>query len=1711
MLIALIAINSQLLNTSKVKRQENKGQIPTTQQEVTLATGLRFTENRGQVADINGKPRPDILFTAQSQGVKLFVTATGLHYQFTRLHYKEKTEGKEKGMPRMERNNQPEVDINETYRLDVQLNGSNPRPLVQVMDAGPDTENFFRANCPDGITGVRNYGKIVLMEVYPGIDWVLYTKDGKLEHDFIVRPGAQLSDIQVNYTGAETMKLAKNGSLQINTPLGSITEKAPYSYEEGGSELKSSYVLKGNKLGFDVQNPKPGATLIIDPGVEWATYYGGSAADRAQLVTTDAQGNIYMCGGTSSSNGIALSGHQNNISNKGDAFLVKFNDMGERQWATYYGDIEYDFGSSVSVDAVGNIYLAGSTQSTLGMAAGGHQNTYGGGTRDAYHVKFNTNGLRQWATYYGGNNVDEGTSVANDGSGNVYLTGRTQSTAGIAAGGYQNTGGNTDDAFLVKFNTNGVRQWATYYGGGINESGFAVAADAVGNVYVAGYTSSYTGIAAGGHQNTYGGSADAYLVKFNTDGVRQWATYYGGVESDFANALAIDASGNIYMAGNTYSTANIAIGGYKNTYGGGEDAFLVKFNTNGNRLWGTYYGGSGYDEAFSIAGDVSGNVYLAGHTESTTGISASGHQNTLAGSMDAFVAKFNTHGDRQWGTYYGGAKSDYGYSIATDNSRHVYLAGYSQSTTGIARGGHQNNFAGSSDAYLVKFIGEDTCATTTTWYKDADNDGYSNGTTQVGCFRPVGYKEASELKALSGDCNDDNKAVNQAATEKCDGIDNNCDGQTDEGLLTSWYKDKDNDNFSDDHLYVLRLCARPAGYKKVDELIDTRIDCNDQNAAIYPGATEICDGVDNNCNGQTDEGVLTTWYKDYDNDGYSDGTTQAKCGRPAGYKLSTELSGLNGDCNENNASISPGATEVCDGVDNNCNGQTDDGVLTTWYQDIDNDGYSNGTTKVACNRPSGYKSALELVDTTGDCRDYNLNIHPGATELCGNNIDENCNGQQNEDCAPVWYLDNDKDGYGNSGIRVFQMGQPEGYVANNFDCNDMDSTIYPGAVELPDGKDNNCDWQADEDVNAQTTRYVSVDGTGNGTSWQNASGDLQAMINASSADKGDRILVAAGIYAPNRRGDNPEAISPLDRDNAFILKSGVQILGGFSANGSGRDWVNTPSVLTGSMTTDSISFVQAYHVVVAINTDSLAVLDGFTIKDGKADGTGNLLINGIQVNRGRGGGLNMASSHLHLRNNTLQNNSAKSGGGISMEKSSPRITHTTLHTNSSTTVGGGGLFVVNRSHPKLSDVSIYSNTAPSGNGGGMYIADTSSPELMRVTINSNTANINVNGYGGGIYCGNYSNPLLTNVQISGNQARFGGGFTNAGHCLPVLTNTLITGNYTLWHGGGILNWYASIILTNVTIAGNRCANGFGGGILNEIAATDSVIINNSVIYYNYFGEVFNRFSNGDFTSSAPNMHVRHSMIQARTWNGANGNIDAPYASSTPGFIESGFNLNQKAPFTSGNFSLHPYSVLRDKADTALFNTGRSPDLSHIKTDLAGNKRRWGGLDIGAYEYYNTFSGNDTSICAGSNAQFFAGHPSDTFNITYHWQLDVGNGFENITGDVSKYNMSIYDLQILQPPAEWQGYRYRLAYIRPGNTTYSPIFTLRFGSTWIGYENSDWENPGNWSCDALPNENVDVIISGGTITVSTEVYCRSLTLTNGATITVKPDGHIHVVH
>ena len=321
--------------------------------------------------------------------------------------------------------------------------------------------------------------------------------------------------------------------------------------------------------------------------------------------------------------------------------------------------------------------------------------------------------IRIWGTYVGGTGEEEGFGVSMDGSGGVYMAGSSFSGNMATTGAYQTVGGTEGSAYLAHFNADGERLWATYYGGYDEDFGYSCATGRNGDVFMSGCTKSNTLIATPGAYQEVRGSIvalDAFLVRFNSDGMRIWGTYFGGQWMDEGWSCATDSADNVFLAGNTYSLQAIASPGAHqsiqgDTSDGTQDAFLAKFDSSGTRLWSTYLGGYGDDEGFSCATDPEGNVYLAGSTFAGENISTTGaFQEERDGYSDAYLEKFDPSGVRLWGTYFGGEGLEGEGHCTTDALGQIFLVGWTLSDSAIATPGcHQLMRSGDEDNFIAKF------------------------------------------------------------------------------------------------------------------------------------------------------------------------------------------------------------------------------------------------------------------------------------------------------------------------------------------------------------------------------------------------------------------------------------------------------------------------------------------------------------------------------------------------------------------------------------------------------------------------------------------------------------------------------------------------------------------------------------------------------------------------------------------------------------------------------------------------------------------------------------------------------------------------------------------------------------------------------------------------------------------------------------------------
>ena len=334
------------------------------------------------------------------------------------------------------------------------------------------------------------------------------------------------------------------------------------------------------------------------------------------------------------------------------------------------------------------------------------------------------------------------------------------------------------------------------------------------------------------------------------------------------------------------------------------------------------------------------------------------------------------------------------------------------------------------------------------------------------------------------------------APERCNGLDDNCNGMVDENVTLPFYRDNDNDGYGDPNDQIM-ACSPPEGY------VSNPNDCDDTNAMIHPGGTESCNGMDDDCDGAIDEEVMSQFYADLDQDGYGaiENSIYA-CVAPGGYVSNAE------DCDDDDATVHPGAAEVCNESDDDCDGLIDEEVMNTLYEDADGDGYGNPAHVIQdCGRVEGY------VENALDCDDQNNQIHPGASEVC-NELDDNCNGLVDEGVQLPFYADTDGDGFGDPLLLVYACTVPVGFASNADDCNDSDATIYPGAPEVCNGTDDNCNGQTDESFDQDGDGFSLCDGDCNDLNPSIYPGALEICNNVDDNCNG---LIDEG--APDSDGD----------------------------------------------------------------------------------------------------------------------------------------------------------------------------------------------------------------------------------------------------------------------------------------------------------------------------------------------------------------------------------------------------------------------------------------------------------------------------------------------------------------------------------------------------------------------------------------------------------------
>jgi hypothetical protein len=601
---------------------------------------------------------------------------------------------------------------------------------VKVTAENPQTGkiNYLRGNDPGAWKkNIATYQSLVYRNLYTGIDMEFYGTNRQLKYDIIIRPGGDPAGIAFNCEGAESLHVTERGDLSMTFIDDDVlVQRKPLIFQEiSGKRMavpgRFKILQKGSNLsyGFEVASYDKRHPLVIDPVITSSTYLGGSSWDKAQDVTMDGAGNIYIVGWTESFDFPLRNPIQKTHKGKEfvyitDIFITKMNPEGNKLiYSTFLGGSIYkqknaaDFAKSIAVDWSGNCYITGYTNSEDFPTKEAFQPKLAGGY-DAFVAKINASGSAlDYATFLGGKGDDYGHGIAVDKSGNAFVTGYTTSKDFPDRNDPKQSPVDQFDVYIVKLNITGsALDYATFLGGSGNDYSRDLAVDAEGRAYVTGYTNSPDFPTRNALQpKPAGGRSNAFAVRLKaTGGGLDYATYLGGSKDDYASAIAVNSSNHAYITGKTNSDDFPTERALQKSKAENYDAFVVQIKSSGRSLnFSTYLGGNSVDDGQGIDVDSSGNTYVTGHTRSTDFPTKDSFQNRNAGGLDAFVTKINATGEiLDYSTYIGGNGTDFGLGIVADDADNAYVTGYTDSTNFPVKSAFQQTKSNSLDAFVMK-------------------------------------------------------------------------------------------------------------------------------------------------------------------------------------------------------------------------------------------------------------------------------------------------------------------------------------------------------------------------------------------------------------------------------------------------------------------------------------------------------------------------------------------------------------------------------------------------------------------------------------------------------------------------------------------------------------------------------------------------------------------------------------------------------------------------------------------------------------------------------------------------------------------------------------------------------------------------------------------------------------------------------------------------
>jgi hypothetical protein len=612
--------------------------------------------------------------------------------------------------------------------------GADPGAEVLAEDPNAARFHFFKGQDPaNWRTHVPTFSTVRYHGIYPGVDVVVRDASGILEYDLVVEPGVDLAQVRIRCEGAERLSLGDDGVLRAETVFGTLEQRQPRTWQVGSDGARhpvdSRFVLlSDDTYGFVAPDRDPQRGAVVDPGLTYSSYLGGTDTEHGCGADVDRLCGLYVTGDTLSVDYPVKAGSFDVTQNGDfDVFVTKIDPTGGHIiYSTFVGGANGDFGHGIAVNDDFEAFISGGTESANFPVTLGAADTSYNGSGDAYLTKLSADGgSLVFSSFLGGSGGEGslgGQALAIDATGAVFLTGFSGSANFPAtAGAFDSSLNGLADVFAAKFAPDGSSMaYATLIGGVEIDIGNAVDIDDQGNLYIVGFAESddYP-TTAGAFETTPNGFSNGIVTKVNSTGGALMFSSFAGGSSEVIRGVGVE-NDEAFVAGYTFSSIlPVTAGAFDTTAGGNGDGFVMRFDVSGSTIqYASYLGGTGVDVINDVDTDVLGNAYYAGTTDSVDfPVTPTAFDTTFNGVRDAFCARASADGSvLEYSSYVGGSGNDVSYALNVHDIGAFYMVGGTLSADfPTTQGAVDETYNGLEDVFIVLMpAGASTCSAAAT-------------------------------------------------------------------------------------------------------------------------------------------------------------------------------------------------------------------------------------------------------------------------------------------------------------------------------------------------------------------------------------------------------------------------------------------------------------------------------------------------------------------------------------------------------------------------------------------------------------------------------------------------------------------------------------------------------------------------------------------------------------------------------------------------------------------------------------------------------------------------------------------------------------------------------------------------------------------------------------------------------------------------------------